>query len=152
MIYFTKYLPSPDQPDSQEKYNAIPHGEIVACYGADGDGPVSYIPFTGNELGIQRVKLFLCSRDIQVGDNCYSIPRNHYFKADFQTLKALKNDEIGIVKIIGEVSPEVGERELTEEQFALMGTDASGILCQITEEDLKNGWSLTRIEVRKRWP
>lgn len=60
--YFAKYLPI------KGDYKDLKEGELIAVSGADGDGPIKFTKYTGQELGICRAKLFLCTHDIQVGD------------------------------------------------------------------------------------
>lgn len=60
-----------------------------------------------NESGCKKVKLFLCSRDIQVGDNYY--PHSLWFEKDKN--KPLEMNEKHLLtdtcfKVIGEVSPD----------------------------------------------
>ncbi len=59
--------------------------------------------------GKQKVKLFLCSRDIQVGDKVLHIPSNKYIDVKYQSVldsMKEKGQLDNYVKVIGEISPD----------------------------------------------
>lgn len=93
--YFTKYLPVEGEIKEGDKLNSL-NGEIP---------------------GSQHVRLFLCSRDIQVEDEIYIPSLNEYhkfLKADnhslvCETLNGQHDETFDLCdyfKVIGEVSPE----------------------------------------------
>lgn len=66
--YFYKYLPVEGEIKDTEKYIYLgyPVDNVVFTYTKDSSGPP--LPFELATLKRQKVKLFLCSTDIQVGD------------------------------------------------------------------------------------
>ena len=105
-------------------------------------------------------KLYLCSRDIQIGDRIYYEPANIYGEYRGGTSMILKDppkhthfpaiDLSRVYKVIGEIPPEHSVREgleLNRDDFKIIGTDNSKITCQIDEEDLKNGYHVVRVEI-----
>lgn len=104
--YFTKYLPVEGE---------IKEGDWVR---SPGTGAI----FVWDEdllrvEGDQKMKLFLCSRDIQVGDRVYDIQSQLYGKITeggnlIDTYNMLREDEMELIatldpiKVIGEISPE----------------------------------------------
>lgn len=104
--YFTKYLPVEGEILKGDTYKvtsegAIAFGEIRVAPGDRGD-----------TIGAQKLKLFLCSRDIQVGDNVYREPESWkvFDKQPTDTNHGLwgfmRNVKPDDFKVIGEVSPE----------------------------------------------
>jgi hypothetical protein len=94
--YFAKYLPVKGE---------IKEGEI--CFVDDGQGNTGYLPFkkvytTQGEPFPKKVKLFLCSRDIQVGDKCVGFTGGEWFDVTVSDPTKL----IDTYKVIGEISPE----------------------------------------------
>lgn len=111
-IYFTKYLPIEGEikEGSKVKHN----GNIVTALKKEGEGDTwktNGLPKYGSNL--ELVKLFLCSRDIQVGDNCIDgegdtviiIDNKEESKDGFQ-IRLEDSYALGCFKVIGEVSPE----------------------------------------------
>lgn len=98
--YFAKYLPVEGK---------IKEGDL--CIGEDEGGlriheckKISYC----EKIGCKKVKLFLCSRDIQVGDEYY----NEQFEFTKYPNKSIADSstemvgENGSYKVIGEISPD----------------------------------------------
>lgn len=116
MKYFAKYLPVEGE---------IKEGDAAVYLGSPGSSPVILSQFADfdyyNKKGFyKKVKLFLCSRDIQVGDKVWDIAFNKFVDVEKPThTKGLFfiNDCILIdennleymyeryLKVIGEVSP-----------------------------------------------
>jgi hypothetical protein len=111
--------------------------------------------------------MFLCTRDgIQAGDKFYHTFQNKYFSCidisqyeDIQIIGTVGNTTSFppseyLIKVVGQIfTPGIIEgQEFKEEEFAIIGTDSSGIICQISEEDLKNGYHVVRIEIKDRFP
>jgi len=92
-IYFAKYLPYEGN---------IKEGEDYWCsvYGYRKGNHASRNVPKGEER-FKPVKLFLCSRDIQVGDKVYATADDFY--RTYDGYSDLCTDEI---KIIGEISPQ----------------------------------------------
>lgn len=155
MKYFTKYLPDP-----KGDYKTVQVGQrdprsMCHCKAGDvfiyesttdgSDDPIHDIyrnPINGMEMSstilfetgwAKPVKLFLCSRDIQVGDIAFSLPAIELNKPKLYYRKIVKEDDFSgmdtapfkreevekyywedgcwnykcdVVKVIGEVSPE----------------------------------------------
>lgn len=102
--FFTKYLPVSGE---------IKNGEIYL----NRFGQVRYKKYRipGNEKKDREVKLFLCSRDIKVGDKVFYDGTDEMFKNTYpeNVVAKVKNEEHKnylkdkfYVKLIGEVSPE----------------------------------------------
>lgn len=97
--YFTKYLPVEGEIKAGDKHICLDNG--LVC-----DTRADMVYFVNNE-NHKKVKLFLCSRDIQVGD----IVKTRYYEGlkDFHcgnegARQAAINN--GSFKIIGEISPD----------------------------------------------
>jgi hypothetical protein len=95
--YFVKYPPVEGEIEKHDYWQAK-SGDIIPA------GSGERILHHANEVGCKKVKLFLCSRDIQVGDEVQNgdgelckIPN----EADLRNAK-----EHGFFKILGEISPE----------------------------------------------
>lgn len=95
MKYFSKYLPVPGE---------IKKGDLVM----DTDGMIHEAP--DSWIGQKDIiaKQFLCSRDIQVGDEAYGITadgtyKKHNLLTEQDAVKLAKTE--GDFKTIGEVSP-----------------------------------------------
>lgn len=139
MKYFAKYLLT------KEKY--CKHGE--PCLYAEGDIGISGKPYK-SEIGAKPIKLFLCSRDIQVGDK---VNNNNIIKTIEQN-KGSNPDEIKLLeddlthwftfeqgglstnkdtfKVIGEISPDAiwvkeGD-EFDEDKLCVRLTNMHGAL------------------------
>lgn len=100
--YFAKYLPVEGE---------IPIGSLMFFkIGGEWTRPANFDDYLG--VGIEEVKLaklFLCSRDIQVGDNVYNTAQETYFKANQELVDMLNDPNVEIttnIKVIGEISPE----------------------------------------------
>ena len=68
--YFTKYLPVEGE-IQQDNFFLTPDGRISQCKDVLESLPQTIVNYNGEswkEDELKRVKLFLCSRDIQVGD------------------------------------------------------------------------------------
>lgn len=97
--YFTKYLPVEGEIKNGDKaqYNT---GEIISY-----DAPV-------NTDNLKRVKLFLCSRDIQVGDKVYISPSSSYEVSSINDgfiyfgPMSIRGKVGKSFKVIGEISPD----------------------------------------------
>lgn len=116
--YFVKYLPVEGD---------IKEGEI--CFVDDGNGDTDYLPFKqiymeeGEPYPV-KVKPFLCSRDIQVGDEYYN---SMGYKVDHtwdeEAIQDSKDFPDDIFKVIGEISPDAGiieGQEFTEEEVKFL--------------------------------
>lgn len=90
--YFCKYLPVEGEIKLGDKYTSPGWGSDVYTM-ADTSGKVDY----SKE---QKVKLFLCTRDMQPADKVVQISTGKEFKMGFGGTGE------GFVKIIGEISPE----------------------------------------------
>ena len=121
-LYFAKYLPVGEKvvPGDWMKIHCT--GKVVQCTGFDGPKP-SYnndrcVTRPGDHT---RVKLFLCSRDIQVGDKVIdSIDGKEYeVKSGFLPPE--------MVKAIGEISPEA---KWVKEGDEFLGPEA-GVKCEV---------------------
>ncbi len=89
-IYFTKYLPIEGEIKVGNRVQLKDDGSIITT---TIDMP--------NYLAYQKVKLFLCSRDMQVGDKmCQSDGSGNETCFDSQIDK-----KAGFMKVIGEISP-----------------------------------------------
>lgn len=103
--YFTKYLPVEGEikEGSKVKHN----GNIVTALKKEGEGDTwktNGFPIYGSNLGL--VKLFLCSRDIQIGDKVeISDSLSKYWDLESENDVRIAKDK-GFYKVIGEVSPE----------------------------------------------
>ena len=108
--YFAKWLPV------EGDFNMLKVGEKVFSYGADGDGPSKLLDYTGEELGVCRAKLFLCSRDIQVGDEnvkfigtdgkCNDWYVTKPTESDSRRIREWQEKGAEVFKVIGEISPD----------------------------------------------
>jgi hypothetical protein len=119
--YFTKYLKS-----DKELSWYLQDGEMIEreWYGPTGGFNREIVPYkTGMQsLSEKRVKLFLCSRDIQVGDevryvdNEFGDKYNHLYvsgvddkfviiKGSKENLCSIQLKKHEVFKVIGEVSP-----------------------------------------------
>jgi hypothetical protein len=109
-IYFTKFLPVEGEITKGDWYMyKTTMKEAFKALDVDYSGPVFQKTY-------QKVKLFMCSRDIQIGDEVYNIVSNskftvtgedtlttpqHYYMG-YQVLSPAKNT----FKKVGEISPE----------------------------------------------
>lgn len=103
--YFAKYLPIEGEIKKGDKFrwiiNSEVQGEVHTC-NEEGKRPEKY----------QKVKLFLCSKDIQIGDTVhYTYDHNLKWVVDkvFSTTFISGSGEHPIntiYKVIGEISPE----------------------------------------------
>lgn len=98
--YFAKYLPVEGEIKMGDKFrwiiNDSVQGEVHTCT-TEGERPEKY----------KKVKLFLCSRDIQVGDKPIYMPSGQYHTVSGITELMLPEvKELGLFKIIGEISTE----------------------------------------------
>jgi len=101
MKYFAKYLPVDGEIKEGDKWW---DGTNICD---DWDSKEAW-----NTCNGKPVKLLLCSRDIQVGDECYIAGRNFLpptylatqmdFSAKYESIQMLK----GAFKVIGEISPD----------------------------------------------
>jgi hypothetical protein len=112
--YFTKYLPVEGE-IKEGDYIQVPHalgavGKVIKIK----QGKEESIYHYGERnfciaSHCHRVKLFLCSRDIQVGDDVWD-SGNGYYKADQMLVDLLTGPAVAAlkevpVKVIGEISP-----------------------------------------------
>jgi len=114
-IYFSEYLPV--EGDIKRGSN-----QLIWKEGIFSPVSIDKMPKSTNEIAYQRegyrvVKLFLCSRDIQVGDKVCDVNDNSIF-ADVVGVNGTKiyakldgkacilHNTGGIMKIIGEISPD----------------------------------------------
>lgn len=121
--YFTKYIPVEGE---------MQVGDIVHDTNIDDYYPYGMYLDAGIEIkkGLRRVKLFLCSRDIQVGDNVkyqgedWEVPIT--VSDHIRLIKWIKGGDETIFKVIGEISPDnvwVTEgMEFDEDQIQLWAT------------------------------
>lgn len=122
--YFTKYLPVEGEVKEGDITN---HGIVKSVEKNKGENPDElkilkegvrfWYTFTKGGLGTnkntRKVKLFLCSRDIQVGDTCIDgegdivtiIDNKEESKDGFQ-IRLEDSYPLGCFKVIGEVSPD----------------------------------------------
>lgn len=113
--YFTKYLPRLGD------YDNLKIGEKVFCGGGDDGNTENMVllDYTGQEYGVCRAKLFLCSRDIKKGDKVISICDGAegivkgWLDEHMDVIFTDEGKECdfaspsdAVVKVIGEVSPE----------------------------------------------
>lgn len=121
MKYFTKHLPVEGEMKEGDKY-LHEDGSIMNWTKLTGD-PKKWV-------GLQKVKLFLCSRDIKMGDKVYYKGNIHRVihkeeKSDWLFIDPDPGPSIDpkeLTKVIGEISPdalsfvkegmEFGEREI----------------------------------------
>lgn len=106
--YFAKWLPVEGEIKEGDKVRH--NGKIVTALKKEGEGDTwktDGFPTYGSNL--QKVKLFLCSRDIQVGDT-YFWEGNKYIcdsTIHLGALMAIENvHPLDRYKVIGEISPE----------------------------------------------
>ena len=101
--YFTKYLPVEGEIKEGDRY--FRDGSLVIIAARKSD-----IEYCNNNPSIEKVKLFLCSRDIQVGDKYLEhtqINPDRYQEFVFTLDDKLDGFEPeNSFKVIGEVSPE----------------------------------------------
>jgi hypothetical protein len=100
MKYFAKYLPVEGKIETGDLYMNHKMGNIIL--------PRSYGNKDESYEGFQKVKLFLCSRDIQVGDtviNPDTLLKEVYSEEDRQYYASF-NGKSPYFKVIGEISPE----------------------------------------------
>jgi hypothetical protein len=96
--YFAKYLPVEGEIKRGDKY-LHPNGNFQQL---SDDVQLSLLPEI-NEIG-KLVKLFLCSRDIQVGDKVFDTYSGLEVKVTEQNFPSNASDFW--VRVIGEISPE----------------------------------------------
>lgn len=144
MKYFSKYLPVEGE---------IKQGEIIACYGADGEGPVSYLKYTGEELGIQKVKLFLCTNDIQVDDKTGKEAEEYFIKNNTSYITGKQNLDIKFdFKVVGEISPQatwVKEGDEFDEEDVKIWKSAEAYSSKLISEMLGKTWNDVRDAILK---
>jgi hypothetical protein len=136
MKYFTKYLSVDGEIKEGDKFL---DNKLGICTRLEEGEHSTWILWEGGKTNIhlnaeyRKVKLFLCSRDIQVGDIAYNVVDNISFKVA-GTFEGISYTSIGqgnklikeCIKVIGEVSPE-----------AVWVTEGM----EFDEEDL--GWALS---------
>lgn len=111
-LYFTKYLPVEGEIKEGNKfiidvYNSHQYGiktaEVVGYNTIrQKENFVQILPFDKEKC--KKVKLFLCSRDIQVGDKVKSLNDSIQFYPIPATQRIAKNELGNYYKVIGEVS------------------------------------------------
>ena len=142
--YFAKYLPVEGEIKEGDKFLA--DGRIYTFFGFDGAKSSvntvesGYIYHSANNSArewlskLKKVKLFLCSRDVMIGDKAY------HHKAIERGSQEIKNgqyddlaewegenvDEADLFKVIGEISPSLGLQE--GQEFTTEEAKALGIL------------------------
>lgn len=120
--YFAKYLPVEGEIKQGVKAVFSPTGGKLST-----DKPLpEWVIKSSNEKGFKLGKLFLCSRDIQVGDEIIYEITNAKFKWDGNTPQRPED-----FKVIGEISPEAtwvkeGD-EFEEEQLKFWKNLSSGL-------------------------
>lgn len=105
MKYFTKYLPVEGEIRKGDK--VIHNGNIVTVIKKEGEGSTwltNGFPKYGS--GLKKVKLFLCSKDIQVGDTVRfpDTLKETIVKEDLLPLSSFR--VYGYFKVVGEISPD----------------------------------------------
>lgn len=137
--YFTKWLPVEGEIEEGDKFSA--DGRIYTFFGFDGTKSSvntvesGYIYHSANNSAQEwlskrkKVKLFLCSSDIQVGStirfegDIALVELSHYCESEYH-LSRLKNSEATFFSVIGEISPEATwiteGMELTEDQIKII--------------------------------
>lgn len=133
--YFAKYLPVEGEPDKEDMI-FIEKGMLFH----------SNVPFYQHQSSpdiYQKVKLFLCSRDIVRNDNVYCSVEDYINRSPLlvqeHAIKALKHKEV--FKVIGEISPEatwVKEGDEFDENYILgyIAEDGSSYPLDIIGEQL----------------
>jgi hypothetical protein len=101
--YFAKYLPIEGEIKEGDYFiekDTLGNDNILPCLGL-----LSLVPHD-HLVSRKKVKLFLCSRDIQVGDKVYT--GSSIFELDYNSFCALRtlDSDKKWFKIIGEISPE----------------------------------------------
>lgn len=119
--YFAKYLPVDGDIQVGDwflvdgPYDIAGHGNIMRCIKVLSNGNVCCdLCGQTHQLGyyrgyVKKVKLFLCSRDIQVGDTLFHIPTYKYVECKYESvLNKMKEKEFleKYIKVVGEISPE----------------------------------------------
>lgn len=103
--YFAEYLPVEGEIKEGDKFLTA-EGNLY-IYGDEKTTGLEFPTVRTIKYSDKKVKLFLCSRDIQVGDRFYSISRNIYdIVSNEHHIKLLEIQSGGWVKPIGEISPE----------------------------------------------
>ena len=141
--YFAKYLPVEGEikegDKAKEKYSINP--KIVNVIAVNVDGLVNC---EGQDLwyapeALQKVKLFLCSRDIAVGDKVYEELADGTYGEEFEWTEEINkyNSTDCVFKVIGEISPEAtwvkeGD-EFDEDELGIKEID-------INNEDIWTEW------------
>lgn len=147
--YFTKYIPV--EGEIKEGDKVLLAGEIITWADFVGIG----LKKGNSNLVPQKVKLFLCSRDIKLYDEVYNPVTNEYETVvkdlyegggkrpdnctDFQEVEQCKS-----FKVIGEISKDTiwvkEEDEFDESEVAWrIGIPyAEDVFCSIGDEDLEN--------------
>lgn len=103
--YFAKYLPVEGEIKEGDTYRVKGTEKILVAN--------KYFKEMDQSL-LEKVKLFLCSRDIQAGDEYYFLPNPIYYSENKQTYKRLDQKLVEenpllprfMYKVIGEISPE----------------------------------------------
>lgn len=98
MKYFTKYLPVEGEIKKGDKFKCA-KGENDRILVNEGIVPIK------DTIHYQKVKLFLCSRDIQVGDEFFDNKGNKYVYQTEDFEESYFESDLAY-KVIGEVSPD----------------------------------------------
>lgn len=105
MKYFAKYLPVEGEIKEGDKVKH--NGQIVTALKQEGEGDTwktDGLPTYGSNL--EKVKLFLCSREIQVGDKTRHKNGAESVLVPLSEEDAKYRARNGFFKVIGEISPE----------------------------------------------
>lgn len=135
MKYFAKYRPVKGDIKEGDFYHVVGSNEYFQS-GLGENTSVKKYPHDRWDKLLQKVKLFLCSRDIEVGDMFIYVPPDGEGKeltqiATENTIEALKTITFPYWKVIGEISPEArwvkegdefNEDEVTEPMFNDVGS------------------------------
>lgn len=145
--YFAKYLPVEGEIEVGD-YFVDEYKQIYKCTKKDNGGTwgSGYSRSINLKLS-KKVKLFLCSRDIQVGDEVTSYISGKKIKANL-----FPHTHPHFVKVIGEISPDatwVKEgQEFSEEEVKINFEFLAGkywIVCNSLAKNIENEWIASKI-------
>jgi hypothetical protein len=141
--YFAKYLPVEGKIKKGDKYIITKASDLGTKFGYDtgyiGTAAIDFLPQAQKDQEAKILKLFLCSRDIQVGDTVKALLTNNDFiveKTDDSTGEVyyiaygILCPARNAVKVIGEISPDatwVTEgMEFDRNDFEMRWTNSKG--------------------------
>lgn len=160
MKYFAKYLPVSNDSDSDrwEWYNNVKNTGWEPITPSDMDAIIAH--GLEPQPKFRKVKLFLCSRNIQVGDKVLdeefeewtvakSYEKPNYFRFEHKTENPCYSDSFpNPIKVIGEISSQAtwvkeGD-EFEEDQIHVMAEDNFGLSFEVSlvrKENIIRVWS-----------